>query len=135
MIRPCETFSNYLDEPNQNTLQPFDSSDDYVFADIDDDETRVQYSTMEYKPETQSTKYIALSEKIDSEYAEESDEESDEESVEDSDKEINKKPESGSMDVIAVKQFVQSKMDLPNQIYFGSLTLLGLYILYRLMRK
>ena len=49
MIRPCETFSNYLDEPNQNTLQPFDSSDDYVFADIDDDETRVQYSTMEYK--------------------------------------------------------------------------------------
>jgi hypothetical protein len=134
MIRPCETFSNYLEEPNQNTPQPFDSSDDYVFADVNDD-THVQYSTIEYKPETQKYQYIALSEKIDSEYAEESDEESDEDSVEESDKEINKKPESGSMDVIAVKQFVQSKMDLPNQIYFGSLTILGLYILYRLMRK
>lgn len=39
------------------------------------------------------------------------------------------------LDVIAVKQFHQSKMDFVNQVYVGSLTILGLYIVYKYLRR
>ena len=91
---------------------------DYMLSDLDYDTTPA-FSMVSGQTKTKST-YTAVLKK-----EEDSDSDSEEESEEKSD----------VLDVIAVKQFHQSKMDGASQFYIGSLTVVGLYILFRYLRK
>ncbi len=103
------------------------ASNDYMFAELEEKQSHSQF-TMTHSD--QSKYYVPLSpdtEGVDDVQSEEEDEEDEE------DAEISN--EYGSLDVIAVKQFHQSNMDFTSQLYVGSLTVLGLYVLYRYLRK
>jgi len=108
---------------------PFDDIDDYTYTDLDYDDSlppfRMAHESSSLNPHRyKKLTNILLPLEGETEMDESSDEEEDE-SV----------PEYGSLDVIAVKQFQQSKMDITSQIYVGSLTILGLFILFRFLRK
>lgn len=90
---------------------------DYMLSDLDYD-TTIPFSMV--SGQTKPT-YTAVSAK------EDSDSETEEEGEKDEKSEV--------LDVIAVKQFHQSKMDRMSQFYMGSLTVVGLYILFRYLRK
>lgn len=112
---------------------PFDESDDYTYSDLYYDATlppfRMAHESSSLNPRRYKKLTNILS-PIDGENIEDSsDEDNDDETVE------SEKPLYGSLDVIAVKQFHQSKMDLASQIYVGSLTILGLFIFYRYLRR
>jgi hypothetical protein len=89
---------------------------DYMLSDLDYDTTPA-FSMVSGKPKPT---YTAVSAKEDSDSETESEEKDETPDV---------------LDVIAVKQFHQSKMDGASQFYIGSLTVVGLYILYRYLRK
>lgn len=112
---------------------PFDESDDYTYSDLDYDTTlppfRMAHESSSLNPRRYKKLTNILS-PIDGENPEDSSDE------DDADEKVEpEKPIYGSLDVIAVKQFHQSKMDIASQIYMGSLTILGLFILFRFLRK
>ena len=89
---------------------------DYMLSDLDYDTTPA-FSMVSGQTKTKPTYTAVLKKEEDSDSEEESEEKSD------------------VLDVIAVKQFHQSKMDGASQFYIGSLTVVGLYILFRYLRK
>uniref|UniRef100_A0A6C0D4H0 Uncharacterized protein n=1 Tax=viral metagenome TaxID=1070528 RepID=A0A6C0D4H0_9ZZZZ len=109
---------------------PFDDTDDYTYIDIDYHNSlppfRMAHESSSLNPHRYKKLTNILS-PIEGETEESSDDE--DEPVE------SETPEYGSLDVIAVKQFHQSNMDITSQIYVGSLTILGLFILFRFLRK
>lgn len=120
-----------LDEITMEPI-PFDDIDDYTYTDLDYDDSlplfRMSHESSSLNPRRykKMTNILSPLEGEDPEMDESSD---DDEPVE------PEQPEYGSLDVIAVKQFHQSKMDITSQIYVGSLTILGLFILFRFLRK
>lgn len=110
---------------------PFDYIDDYTYNDLDYDDSLPLFRMSHESSSLNPRKYKKLTNilsPIDGENTEDSSDEDDE-------KVEPEKPIYGSLDVIAVKQFHQSKMDIASQIYMGSLTILGLFILFRFLRK
>jgi hypothetical protein len=113
----------------KNEPVPFDGSEEYMFADIDAD-TRTPPFVMTMNPSVNKpAKYVAPVTKLEDDEDDEDDDEDLPGPVE------SENPTYGSLDVIAVKQFQQSKMEPLSQFYVGSLTVVGLYILYRYLRK
>jgi hypothetical protein len=108
----------------------FDKSDEYTYSDLDTDDSLPPFYMSPEVSSLNPRRYKKLTNilSIDPSISEEN-EERDDEIVE------PETPEYGSLDVIAVKQFHQSKMDLPSQIYVGSLTIIGLFVLFRYFRK
>jgi len=109
---------------------PFDHTDDYTFSNLDYDDSLPPFYMAHASSSLNPYRYKKLTNilsPIEGEPEESSDDEG--EKVE------PEKPEYGSLDVIAVKQFHQSKMDLTSQIYVGSLTILGLFIAFSFLRK
>jgi hypothetical protein len=109
---------------------PFDDIDDYSYSDLDYDDSLPPFRMAHESSSLNPYRYKKLT-NILSPIEGETEESSDNEG----DKVEPEKPEYGSLDVIAVKQFHESKMDLTSQIYVGSLTILGLFILFRFLRK
>ena len=119
-----------LDEITMEPI-PFDDIDDYTYSDLDYDDSLPPFYMAHESSSLNPRRYKKLTNilsPIDGEDPE-MDESSDDEQVE------PEQPEYGSLDVIAVKQFHQSKMDITSQIYVGSLTILGLFVLFRYFRK
>ena len=107
---------------------PFDDIDDYTHSDLDYDDSVPLFRMSHESSSLNPRRYKKLTNillPLDGESQDESSDEEEDESV----------PEYGSLDVIAVKQFQQSKMDITSQIYVGSLTILGLFVLFRFLRK
>jgi hypothetical protein len=104
---------------------PFETSGDYMFAEL---EENVSYPQFTMAPTDKPKYYVPVSPMMDNNEDTKS-EESEESEVDEVSNEY------APLDVIAVKQFHQSQMDFTNQLYAGSLTALGLYILYRYLRK
>ena len=118
-----------LDEITTEPI-PFDDTDDYMLLDLDYDVPLPQYHMASVSSNLNPYRYKKLMNIL---YPVE--EENSEESSDDDESVEPEKPIYGSLDVIAVKQFHQSKMDITSQIYVGSLTILGLFILFRYLRK
>jgi hypothetical protein len=111
----------------KNEPVPFDGSEEYMLMDLDAD-------TPPFVMTMAQAKYVIPAANI----QEKEDEDSSDSSSEDDDLPgpvESENPAYGSLDVIAVKQFQQSKMEPLSQFYVGSLTVVGLYILYRYLRK
>jgi hypothetical protein len=109
---------------------PFDYTDDYTYTDLDYDDSLPLFHMAHESSSLNPRRYKKLTNILSPIEGENLDESSDEdEPVE------PETPEYGSLDVIAVKQFHQSNMDITSQIYVGSLTILGLFILFRFLRK
>jgi len=109
---------------------PFDDIDDYTYTDLDYDDSLPPFYMAHESSSLNPRRYKKLTNilsPIEGEQEESSDDEGEQVEPE--------KPEYGSLDVIAVKQFHQSKMNITSQIYVGSLTILGLYVLFRFLRK
>jgi hypothetical protein len=107
---------------------PFDDVDDYTYSDLDYDDALPPFRMTHESSGLNPYRYKKLTNillPIEGETSDESEDEKAEPEI----------PEYGSLDVIAVKQFQQSKMDITSQIYVGSLTILGLFILFRYLRK
>jgi hypothetical protein len=107
---------NLLAKTNEPVPLDRKQPSDYMLSDLDYD-TTIPFSMV--SGQTKPT-YTAVSAKEDSDSETESEEEDETPDV---------------LDVIAVKQFHQSKMDRMSQFYMGSLTVVGLYILFRYLRK
>ncbi len=110
----------------KNEPVPFDGSEEYTFADVDAD-------TPPFVMTMAQAKYVIPAANIQEKEDEDSEESDEEEDLPGPVESEN--PAYGSLDVIAVKQFQQSKMEPLSQFYVGSLTVVGLYILYRYLRK
>ena len=109
---------------------PFDDVDDYSYTDLDYDDSLPPFYMAHESSSLNPRRYKKLTNilsPIEGEYVHELSD--DDEKVE------SKTPEYGSLDVIAIKQFQESKMDITTQIYMGSLTILGLFVLFRYLRK
>ena len=126
-------MSKLQSEPLANSEPlPFDGSDDYMLMDLDYDTSTPPFVMTMGQTRNQPAKYVVPMASMTSEKEEEESSDEDEElpgPVE------SENPAYGSLDVIAVKQFQQSKMEPLSQFYVGSLTVVGLYILYRYLRK
>lgn len=106
---------------------PFDESDDYTYSDLDTDDSLPSFQMAPEVSTANPRRYKKLTNILSIDpTATESDEDEPEEP---------EKQEHGSLDVIAVKQFHQSTMDLSTRIYVGSLTIVGLFVLFRYFRK
>ena len=109
---------------------PFDDIDDYTYTDLDYEDSlplfRMSHESSSLNPRRYKKMTNILSP------LEGGEPDTDDESSDDDEPE---QPEYGSLDVIAVKQFHESKMDITSQIYVGSLTILGLFVLFRYLRK
>lgn len=123
---------SYLQSNNLANAKPipFDDSDEYMFMDLDYDTSTPPFVMTMGKTRNEPAKYVVPMAKIP-----EKEEESDTEDEELPGPVESENPAYGSLDVIAVKQFQQSKMEPMSQFYVGSLTVVGLYILYRYLRK
>lgn len=111
---------------------PFDDTDDYTYSDLDYDDSLPPFYMAHESSSLNPRRYKKLTNilsPIEGGDLHDSSDEEDDAKVE------PEAPEYGSLDVIAVKQFHQSKMDITSQIYVGSLTILGLFVLFRYLRK
>jgi hypothetical protein len=111
---------------------PFDDIDDYTYTDLDYDDSLPPFYMAHESSSLNPRRYKKLTNillPLEGKEVDESSSEEDDATVE------PEAPEYGSLDVIAVKQFQQSKMDITTQIYVGSLTILGLFVLFRYLRK
>jgi hypothetical protein len=112
---------------------PFDDTDDYTYSDLDYDDSLPPFYMAPEVSSANPRRYKKLTNILSPIEGEDPEDESS--SEEDDEKVEPETPEYGSLDVIAVKQFHQSKLDLTSQIYVGSLTILGLFVLFRYLRK
>jgi hypothetical protein len=110
---------------------PFDDVDDYTFSNLDYDDSLPPFRMAHESSSLNPRRYKKLTNILSPIEGGDQEESSDA----DDDEKVEQPPEYGSLDVIAVKQFHQSKMDITSQIYVGSLTILGLFILFRYLRK
>jgi len=112
---------------------PFDDIDDYTYTDLDYDDSLPPFYMAHESSSLNPRRYKKLTNIL---LPLEGGEVDDSSSEEEHDAKVEPEaPEYGSLDVIAVKQFQQSKMDITTQIYVGSLTILGLFVLFRYLRK
>lgn len=110
-----------------NEPVPFDGSEEYMLMDLEYDTSTPSFVMTMNPNVNKPAKYVASVAK---------DAEEDEEDETDLPGPVeSENPTYGSLDVIAVKQFQQSQMEPLSQFYVGSLTVVGLYILYRYLRK
>jgi len=107
---------------------PFDDIDDYTYTDLDYDDSLPPFYMAHESSSLNPRRYKKLTNILSPIEGREVDESSED------DEKVEPPPEYGSLDVIAVKQFQQSKMDMTTQIYVGSLTILGLFVLFRYLR-
>ena len=116
---------------------PFDESDEYTYSDLDTDDSLPPFYMAPEVSSLNPHRYKKLTNilSFDPSILEKHENNENNEDSEDDEKVEPEKPEYGSLDVIAIKQFHQSKMDLPTQIYIGSLTILGLFVFFRYLRK
>jgi hypothetical protein len=118
-----------LDEATTTEPIPFDDYDYYEYTDLDYDDSLPPFKMAPESSYLSPYRYKKTMNILS--YSEDYDEDSysDEGEVE------PEKPEYGSLDVISLNHLNRSKLDLMSQIYIGSLTMVGLFVLFRYFRK
>ena len=117
-----------LDNISTTEPIPFDDYEHYLETDLDNDNALPPFKMSAESSDLSPYRYkktmniLSYSE----DYAEDS--YSDEGEIE------PEKPKYGDLDVISVNQS-NKKLDIMSQIYFGSLTMVGLFILFRYLKK
>lgn len=118
-----------LDKVSTTEPIPFDDYEYYSVTDLDYDDTLPPFKMAPEKPGTNHARYNKNMNILSYSADYDDDSYSDEGDVE------PEKPQYGSLDVISLNQLNHPKMDVMSQIYIGSLTMVGLFVLFRYFRK
>lgn len=115
-----------LDDTSTTEPIPFDDYDYYAITDLDYDDSLPPFKMSAESSKLNPRRYNKMMNIL---YPSQENDSDDEEEVE------SEKPKYGSLDVISLNHLNHSKLDWMSQMYIGSLTMVGLYVLFRYYRK